>query len=61
MDGAFMEPSGRNRRQSAANATALENSQINKDKTHPIPVGLPQKNVIRWDFDQMVKWLATWV
>lgn len=34
--------------------------QINKDKTHTIPEGLPAKNVIRWDFDQIVKWLATW-
>ena len=35
--------------------------QINNDKTHPIPVGLPAKNVIRWDFNQMITWLATWV
>lgn len=35
--------------------------QINKDKTHPIPTGLPAKDVIRWDFDQIVKWLNTWV
>ncbi len=35
--------------------------QINKDKTHPIPSGLPAKNVIRWDFEQMVDWLSTWV
>ena len=35
--------------------------QINKDKTHPIPSGLPSKNVIRWNFDQIVKWLNTWV
>jgi len=34
--------------------------QINKDETHPIPAGLPSKNVIRWDFDQIVKWLSTW-
>jgi len=34
--------------------------QINRDKTHTPPVGLPGKNVIRWDFDQIVKWLATW-
>ncbi len=34
--------------------------QINKDKTHPIPKGLPSKNVIRWDFDQIAKWLGTW-
>ncbi len=35
--------------------------QINKDKTYQIPAGLPAKNVIRWDFDQIVDWLKTWV
>lgn len=35
--------------------------QINSDKTHQIPVGLPAKNVIRWDFEQITKWLVTWV
>jgi hypothetical protein len=35
--------------------------QVNKDKTHPIPAGLPGKNVIRWNFDQIIKWLNTWV
>jgi len=35
--------------------------QINRDKTNPLPRGLPRKNVIRWDFDQIAKWLATWV
>jgi hypothetical protein len=35
--------------------------QINKDKTHPVPAGLPASDVIRWDFDQIVKWLNTWV
>lgn len=34
--------------------------QIHKEKTHPVPQGLPSKNVIRWDFDQIVKWLGTW-
>lgn len=34
--------------------------QINRDKTHPIPKGFPSKNVIRWDFEQIVKWLKTW-
>lgn len=34
--------------------------QINSGKTHPVPAGLPAKNVIRWDFDQIVKWLGTW-
>lgn len=35
--------------------------QINKDETHVVPVGLPVRNVIRWNFDQIVKWLNTWV
>lgn len=35
--------------------------QINSDKTHPLPIGLPSQNVIRWDFEQITKWLATWV
>ena len=35
--------------------------QINRDATHTIPAGLPPKNVIRWDFAQMTKWLDTWV
>lgn len=35
--------------------------QINRDKTHTIPKGLPSKNVIRWDFEQIAKWLKTWV
>ena len=35
--------------------------QINRDNTHPVPKGLPSKNVIRWDFKQIVNWLATWV
>jgi len=34
--------------------------QISRDTTHPIPRGLPDANVIRWDFEQIVKWLATW-
>ncbi len=34
--------------------------QINHDKTWPIPDGLPSKNVIRWDFAQIIAWLATW-
>lgn len=34
--------------------------QINRDETHTIPEGLPSKNVIRWDFEQIVKWLKTW-
>lgn len=35
--------------------------QINREQTHPIPLGLPVKNVIRWDFDQIIAWLATWI
>jgi len=35
--------------------------QINKDKTHSIPAGLSASGVIRWDFNQIVKWLNTWV
>lgn len=35
--------------------------QINREKTHVIPSGLPSQNVIRWDFTQIVKWLNTWV
>jgi hypothetical protein len=34
--------------------------QINKDKTHRVPAGLPERNVIRWDFDQIIMWLKTW-
>jgi MTH538 TIR-like domain (DUF1863) len=35
--------------------------QINKDTTHAIPGGLPSNNVIRWNFQQIAKWLGTWV
>ena len=34
--------------------------QINTDKTHTIPAGLSSQNVIRWNFDQIIKWLKTW-
>ena len=34
--------------------------QVNKDKTHTIPKGLPKPNVIRWNFEQIIKWLKTW-
>lgn len=34
--------------------------QINRDRTHPIPTGLPSQNVIRWDFAQIIQWLSTW-
>jgi hypothetical protein len=35
--------------------------QINKDKTHRIPEGLPSANVIRWDLAQIDRWLKTWI
>ncbi len=35
--------------------------QVNRDRTHVIPTGLPSQNVIRWDFGQIIKWLSTWV
>lgn len=34
--------------------------QINSGKVHPVPSGLATSNVIRWDFDQITYWLATW-
>ena len=34
--------------------------QINSGQTHPIPAALPSRNVIRWDFEQIIEWLATW-
>ncbi len=34
--------------------------QINRERTHPIPAGLPSQNVIRWDFTQITQWLSTW-
>ena len=34
--------------------------QINRDRTHLIPAGLPSQNVIRWDFTQIMQWLSTW-
>lgn len=34
--------------------------QINHDKTHPIPAGLPANRVIRWDFDAIVRELNRW-
>ena len=35
--------------------------QINKDRTYTVPQGLAPTSVIRWDFDQIVQWLGTWV
>jgi hypothetical protein len=34
--------------------------QINRDKAHPIPRGLPASSVIPWNFDQIKTWLNTW-
>ena len=34
--------------------------QISSDNTYAVPAGLPSSNVIRWNFEQIVKWLATW-
>jgi hypothetical protein len=34
--------------------------RVNAKETHPIPADLPRRNVIRWNFDQIVRWLATW-
>lgn len=34
--------------------------QIDSNKTHPVPPGLSGGNVIRWDFQQITSWLATW-
>lgn len=35
--------------------------QINKDKTYSLPSGIPSGDVIPWHFDQIAKWLKTWV
>jgi hypothetical protein len=34
--------------------------QINRDSTHTVPLGLPAAKVIRWNFQEIVKQLATW-
>lgn len=34
--------------------------QVSKDHTYPLPAGLPNQNVIRWDFQQITSWLNTW-
>jgi len=34
--------------------------QINREKNHNIPRDLSISNVIRWDFEQIVKLLRTW-
>lgn len=35
--------------------------QIHSDKSHPVPAGLPPESVVPWKFDQIMKWLTTWV
>jgi hypothetical protein len=35
--------------------------QINANQTHRLPEGLPAGNVIRWNFDQIIRWLGTWI
>jgi hypothetical protein len=35
--------------------------QINSDKTHSLPAGLPTSSVIRWDFEAIVRQLEKWV
>jgi hypothetical protein len=39
---------------------AMFGIQINRDQTHRIPAGLSSQNVIRWNFDQIIRWLSTW-
>jgi hypothetical protein len=34
--------------------------QINPDKTHAIPAGIPASSVIRWNFADIVSWLQAW-
>jgi hypothetical protein len=34
--------------------------QINRDSTHAVPSGLPAANVIRWNFQEIVRLLTTW-
>ncbi|MFC7375577.1 TIR domain-containing protein [Brachybacterium sp. GCM10030267] len=34
--------------------------QISSENTYQVPRGLPAGNVVRWDFAQITKWLATW-
>lgn len=35
--------------------------QISRGNNYRVPPGLPVGNVIRWDFEQIAKWLSTWV
>ena len=46
--------------ETARQGHAMFGIQINKDSTHPIPSGLPAANVIRWNFEHIIKWLNTW-
>jgi Thoeris protein ThsB, TIR-like domain len=39
---------------------AIFGVQIHRDKTHPIPLGLPSSRVVRWDFDAIVGELERW-
>lgn len=39
---------------------AIFGVQTKNGQTYSVPVGLPASNVIRWNFDQIVKWLGTW-
>lgn len=39
---------------------AMFGIQIYRDRTHVIPEGLSSQNVIRWNIDQIVRWLNTW-
>lgn len=34
--------------------------QINSDKTHLVPSGLPSASVVRWQFETIIKWLGSW-
>lgn len=34
--------------------------QIHREETHRIPPGLPATNVIRWDFQQIARWVHSW-
>jgi hypothetical protein len=34
--------------------------QVYRDHTYAVPSGLRSDSVIRWDFDQIAKWLGTW-
>jgi hypothetical protein len=46
--------------ETARQAHPMFGIQIHRDKTHPIPAGLPASRVIRWDFDTIVRQLNEW-